>query len=301
MASPEMYAGGAGHAFLAAWYTTNDITQALAAFDAAEHRPPPPVRPGWYSDSTIGLIAECPTTFYYQRLHGGRGVERVYPEPEGDALIKRADALARVMASARDACRWLVESGNTGEDRFTTWGTEVYLETPEPFRFRMFLDHLVWDRQTETLGVRDHKFTWKNDARVGLRLLYSDQLLLYAATWNAHAPHWGLPLIDFVIPHVIIVSLKGAHAVMPADPKLITVRRQNAFWARMHRVQEMADAFATQTSERGPEWAARWMNPRACFTWSACPFAPVCHDEANPDTAPYIPSTRPQVGDAEED
>jgi len=296
-----MHAGAAGHAFLAEWYRTSNITLALAAFDAAEHRPPPPVRPGWYSDSSIGALAECPTRFYWSRLHGGRGIERVYPAPEGGALLKQVEHAGRVLASARDACQWLVDSGNTGDDRFTTWGTEVYLETPPPFRFRMFLDHLVWDRVTETLGVRDHKFTWKNDARTGLRLLYSDQLLLYATTWNKHAVEWGLPFVAFLIPHVIVVSLKGTHTVMPADLKLLTAQRERRFWERLHRVQEMADTFATQTTERGADFAARWMNPRACFTWSACPYAPLCHDGVPPEPPLYVPSTRAHVGDDSED
>ena len=303
MASAEMQAGSAGHAFLAEWYTSRDLRAALAAFDASLSTLPRAARPGWYSDSALGLLHECPTKFYLSKIHGGRGLERVYPPTADETAAKQGELLAQRLAQAKDACKWLAESeerdGSATQD---TWATEMYLETPAPFRFRMWVDHLVWLRDLDALAVRDHKFTWKADLRVGARILYGDQLLLYAATWNRRRSAWGrdLPRVDFIMPNVIAVSARGEHKVMPAEPKYLTPQREEEFWVRLWRTQEMADAFTTQAQSNGFPYARQFMQPRSCWVFSPCGFIPACHEDVPlDDPTVYQPSTRATTEDDE--
>src|SRR6267142_968402 len=166
--SAEMQAGIQGHAFLADWYLHHDLTRALAAFDAAAERDAHVARPGWFSHSALNLLHECPTKYYLSRTLGLRRNREDSPEEQAKAIERNA----AIVSQARDACVWLAESGNCGSDRFTTWGTEVYLETPPPFKFRMFLDQLAWDNEVDCLTVIDNKFTWRADGRIAARMLF---------------------------------------------------------------------------------------------------------------------------------
>jgi len=176
----------------------------------------------------------------------------------------------------------------------------------------MWVDHLVWLRDSDALAVRDHKFTWKDDLRVGARILYGDQLLLYAATWNKLrlTPEWGdgrgrgrasqLPRCDFIMPDVIVVRANGSHAVMPSEPKYLTPQREEEFWRRLHRVQETADAFTAQASTGGFEYAKQFQQPHSCWVFSPCGFIPACHEDVPlSDETIYRPSSRAVTEDAE--
>lgn len=304
MASAEMQAGQAGHAFLADWLINRDIVRATRAFDTASDAPPRPSRPGWYSDSALNTYHECPTKFFLQRVAGGTGLERIYPPATDETLAKQGEKLAKCLAGAKDACEWLATDQNDSSDSQVTWATEMYLETPPPFRFRMWVDQLCWLVDRDALCVRDHKFTWKNDLRVGWRILYGDQLLLYAATFNRlnQLHKWGLPRCDFIAPNAVVVRNNGEHVVMPGEAKYLTPEREERFWARLHRVQEQADAFVAQASISGMAYAEQFMQPRSCWVYSPCPFVAACHEGVPlTDTRAFVPSSRASVPADEED
>jgi hypothetical protein len=166
----------------------------------------------------------------------------------------------------------------------------------------MLLDHLAIDQESEEWVVRDHKFTWRNDARVAARMLYSDQLLLYAATWNKLVDYWkwhegvlvnvdgsttnlgwpDLPRVGMVVTNVVVVNAKGKHIAMPAESRLVTREHEHYFWERTLREQAMANAFEIQATHNGWPYARQFMRPAQCLVFSACPFIASCHQGVDP-------------------
>lgn len=285
--SAEMQAGIQGHAFLAAWLANPNLTAALAAFDAAADRGVHVTSPGWYSHSALGLLQTCPTKFYLSRV---RHLRQKPSEADIERIAKGVEKTAALVAQARDACEWLANAGLADAGgRFTTWGTELALETMPPFKFRMLLDHLAWDHETEGLVIRDHKFTWKADARVSARMLFSDQLILYAATWNKLVPYWkmqygwDLPECRLLVTNVVVVNAKGKHQVMPAETRQITREHEHLFWERTLREQAVANAFEIQSTANGWPWARQFMRPSQCIVFSACPYIKACHMGVEPE------------------
>lgn len=335
--SAAMEAGSAGHAFLADWLINRDVARALAAFDrsATGLVPRPPSKPGWLSDSAIRQFHECPTKFYLSRLHlderhdpiGGNpqrpGLERVYPPVSADTELKRIKESATAFAEARSACEWIAsDPRNDGSDRLSTWGTELYMETVEPIRYRMFVDELAYMREADVLAVRDHKFSWKNDLRTLLRVQYGDQLKLYAATWNmlrrvaqqanadcnCHAPRvfpdpryqWmaDVPPIRYIIPNVIVVSKKGAHSVMPCEPMYFGEDEEQRMLLRLARDGRSVEAFTLQVQDGGWPFARSHMHPSSCVGFTVCPYAPACHQDVL-DSDLYHPRPADQTAEPE--
>jgi len=284
-----MAAGRAGHAFLASWLVHRDLALADQAFDASLTEPEQPSRPGWHSVSALSQFHSCPTRYYLARLHNGTGLELV---PTDEPTSKEMDHEAERLAQTREACHWLASEGLDGSADLDTWGTEVYLETPEPFHFRMRVDEVAWSRSLDALLIRDHKFTFRADQRTVARMLWGDQLLLYAATWNRWAETWGQPRCHYVTPNVIVVGSKGTQ-VMACDPQLVDPEREALLWKRLERVQLYADAFRVQAETHGWTWAREFQQPDQCIGFGACPFIAVCHQGEPLTSTRYRPSSRP--------
>jgi hypothetical protein len=275
--NPKSEAGKRGHAFLAEFRLSGNLDAAKAAFNAEER--PHVTKPGWLSHSSLASLQECPTRFYLSRILALQPRDLRTDASKAEEVMEAASLCAQTL----DACLWLAPTLDE-QDRFRALGTEVYLESQEPWRYRGFVDELAYDLQTDCLAVIDNKFTFRDDARVALRMLYGDQMPLYAAIWNQHHEAWGLPPIRELVTRVIVVNAKGKHKLMPAEVRYFSHVQEKAFLLRALWNQEQAGAFACQALDRGFEYAAQFMRPNACMGWKACPYIPVCHHGMAPET-----------------
>lgn len=310
--SAESIGGRQGHAFLAEWYRSGDLTLARQAFTDILKTPPPEIAPGVLSYSGMRAWRTCPTLYYLTRLYAGAGIEYHY-EPSDEAKAKHLEEVATKSAQARAACEWVATNE---EPDFHTLAVEIELRYGDAYSsVRLFLDHLVWSDALDALVIRDHKFTWKWDDRTRDRERFSDQELMYAAVWNrdfagkpfgrshtslTNAP--ALPRVEYYQPHIIVVrepskTTRGNQnpaIIMPCDPVLISPEKEALFWSRLERQTQEIRQFETQVGwdEAGKLDARLWQRTESCVTWSRCPMIPICHLGETPDAHPYRPSRR---------
>lgn len=242
------------------------------------------------SQSGVSRYYECPTRYYWARLHAGTGIERIY-EGNEESDAKYLQQCAKLSAQVRSACVWIAQ---TERPDFTTLACELLVECADP-ALRLWLDQLIWLHDEDALAVRDHKFTFKDDSRVLERTYVEDQFPLYGAVWNRTMVPQGYPRVDYFVPNVIVVRANGQHMRMPGERIFFDEAREEFFWQRIeHAAREIHEfeatvAYPPQLGKLDPRL---FMRPSACIAFSRCAFIDLCHRGVEPESSSFRPSER---------